>query len=201
MILIPELEKILILVPRAGSTSLKDAVLKKWPNAIMLYRHMEADGVPMGYDNWEKVGIVRHPVARLWSLYNYLRDFGLNGKYENDYAERMRNSVANRSFDDWLINNSVVFTTQYYPDFRNVTPKYTIRHQVPENIKSQYITLRPDLGTRIFRMEDLKLLANELDVVLEHKNAANKTAGVPAIGLEATRHIQKHFAWDLEQYE
>lgn len=72
MILIPNLKVVLILVPRTGSGSLKRAVLNQYPDALLLYRHMEADGVPQGYDRWQKVGVLRNPQDRLWSLYKFL---------------------------------------------------------------------------------------------------------------------------------
>ncbi|MBL3684559.1 hypothetical protein F2981_16960 [Sinorhizobium meliloti] len=46
--------------------------VEKYPRSTLIYRHMEADGVPAGYDRWRKVGVVRHPVERLWSLYKFL---------------------------------------------------------------------------------------------------------------------------------
>ena len=49
MILIPEIEAVVILVPRTGSGSLYRAVLDRYPKALMPYRHMEADGVYMRY--------------------------------------------------------------------------------------------------------------------------------------------------------
>ena len=72
----------------------------------MLYRHMEADGVPHGYDRWRKVGVVRNPVDRLWSLYKYLQRFGLDWCAEHDetYTARMRASVE-QPFEQWLIGN------------------------------------------------------------------------------------------------
>ena len=62
MILIPEKQVVLILVPRTGSGTLKRAVKARYPKSILLYRHMEADGGPAGYDRWQKIGIVRQTV-------------------------------------------------------------------------------------------------------------------------------------------
>ena len=73
MILIPEIETIVILVPRTGSGSLKRAILKTYSKAHVLYRHMEADGVPHGYDRWRRVGVARNPLDRLWSLYKFCK--------------------------------------------------------------------------------------------------------------------------------
>jgi hypothetical protein len=45
VILIPEIETIVLLVPRTGSGSLRKAIAAKYPKSVLLYRHMEADGV------------------------------------------------------------------------------------------------------------------------------------------------------------
>jgi hypothetical protein len=84
-----------ILTPRTGTRALKRAIAERYPQSFMLYRHMEADGVPQGYDRWPKIGVVREPVARLWSLYKYLKRFGLDFCEEHDttYTAKMRQSV------------------------------------------------------------------------------------------------------------
>ena len=94
MILIPEIETVVILVPRTGTTSLIKAIKERYPEAIRLYRHMEADGIPAGYDAWDKVGVARDPVERLWSLYKYLQTFG--GPYPAEYIAKQRESVQRR---------------------------------------------------------------------------------------------------------
>ncbi len=48
MIIIPELTTVVVCPPRTGSTSLKDAILERYTEAFMLYRHMEANQIPMG---------------------------------------------------------------------------------------------------------------------------------------------------------
>jgi len=198
MILIPELEKILILVPRTASTSLKRAVLDKYPESIMLYRHMEADNVPQGYGSWQKIGIVRHPLDRLWSLYNYLGNF--NGNYNKEYISRMVNSVAGIGFEQWLTSNNVVFSSQYIDDYKAVEAKYTVLHRIPENFKSQQITLRPDLGTKIFKFEELHLLADELNITLEKSNESTPNGNAPLNSSVIYDHMNKFFAWDMQQY-
>ena len=116
MIIVPELETVVILTPRTGSKALRDALLSTYPRAFMLYRHMEADGVPVGYDRWRRVGVARHPVARLWSLYRYLGSIGEGrepdgtGKWEPSYVAAQRASVA-MPFNDWFLENRLVFTS------------------------------------------------------------------------------------------
>lgn len=194
MIIIPELKKVVLLVPRTGSTSLKEAILKRYPLAMLLYRHMEADGVPMGYDRWEKIGVVRNPIDRLWSLYNYLQDF--NGEYEPEYVEAMQLSVLGCDFSSWIVNNNVVFTNGHSECSNEYFPKYTVRYSLPENRKSQFIYLRPDLGTKIYRYESLDKLAKDLDIELLHLNHSSKQ-DVSKINGNAIDHIHRFFEWDL----
>jgi hypothetical protein len=195
MILIPEIETVVILVPRTGSGSLRRAISERYPRSMLLYRHMEADGVPQGYDRWKKVGIVRDPLDRLWSLYNYLRNF--TGDYEPHYAQAMRESVQMR-FSDWVRFNTTVFTCPY--DFSGqgrFFANYTVRHPVPENLKSQFVYLRPDLGTEIYRYDEAHLLHERLGVKPGADKNRTRDGTRPFVTAAAQEHIEKHFAWDI----
>jgi len=198
MIIVPEIEKVIILVPRTGTTSLKSAVLKRYPKSVLLYRHMEADGVPMGYDRWQKIGVVRHPEDRLWSLYNYLRDF--YGPYHKSYIETMRGSVKDIDFSSWIINNRVVFTNGFSEDCDRYFPKYTVRYSLPENRKSQFVYLRPDLGTAIYRYDKMDLLESDLGLKLEHLNRSSKRS-TKQLTEEAKAYVSRFFKWDLSIFK
>ena len=195
MILIPELEKILILTPRTGTTSFKNAILDKYPMSMLLYRHMEADGVPCGYDRWQKIGVVRHPTERLWSLYKYLKTF--DGDYEPAYIKAMNDSVQNMDFSEWILNNEAVFTNPYMTGSDRFIVRYSVRHHIPETRKSQFMYLRPDLGTWIFKFTELHRLASELVVEIDKFNDTPKEP-VPCLTDEARKHIVKYLSWDLE---
>jgi len=195
MILIPEIKKVVILVPKNASGTIKEAVKEKYPESMMVYRHMEADGVPHGYDNWERIGLVRHPIDRLWGLFNYLRAF--DGDHPEGYVLSQRESV-NRTFSDWMLNNEIVFTAPYDRTYKGLFyPKYTVLHSVPENRKSQFMYLRPDLGTKIFQFSDLPLFFDYLglDDVL-NLNVSEKL-GDPELSKEAAEYSEKVFSWDL----
>jgi hypothetical protein len=194
VLIIPELETVVILVPRTGSGSLKNAVLARYPKAFSPYRHMEADGVPHGYDRWRRIGVVRHPVERLWSLYKFLRDFG--GRYEPAYIAAMRASVG-RPFSDWVLNNQVVFSNPYDSAGEGrFWPQYAVLHSLPENRKSQFVYLRPDLGTEVRQFSEVTSLAADLGVALPSINVT-KPDPVPDLSPEATHFVARCFRWDF----
>lgn len=197
MLLIPSLQTVVILTPRTGTRSLRHAVEARYPDAIHLYRHMEADGVPQGYDCWRKVGVVRDPVERLWSLYKYLQRFGIDycQEHEPDYTRAQRDSVK-RPFEDWLLNNDRVFTSPYDSTGRGrFYPFFTVRHPLPENRKSQFVYLRPDLGTEVVPYDRVAELYRALGVEPKHLNGT--TPGPPPeLSVEAQAYIARWFAWD-----
>jgi hypothetical protein len=195
MIIIPEIETVVVLVPRTGSGSLRRALLAKYPKAFQIYRHMEADGVPAGYDRWRRVGVVRNPLDRLWSLYKFLQDFG--GDYEPEYIQRVRNSVR-CDFSDYILFNETVFTDPHsrfgYPKFY---PQYNVLHSLPENYKSQFIYLRPDLGTDVFDYQEVEQLWRVLGLdPAAYRFNATASAPVPKISLAAEAHMSRVFEWD-----
>lgn len=195
MILIPELETVIILTPRTGSGSLRRAIAEAYPRSILIYRHMEADGVPSGYDRWRRLGVVRDPIARLWSLYKFLRTF--NGNHDPAYIASMRSS-AQRPFADWLIHNETVFTSPYdSAGLGRYWPQFTVRHPLPENRKSQFVYLRPDLGTQIYRFIDLPSLEDALKVSLLRLNVTDdlRAPELPSIAME---YVNRAFAWDFQ---
>ncbi len=201
MILIPSLETVVLLVPRTGSGSLKRAVLKRHPDAMLIYRHMEADGVPAGYDRWRRVGVLRHPVDRLWSLYKFCKTFsngyGHTAGDKEIYERQIRESVA-MSFEDWLVTNNRVFTNPYASVGMAFYPQFNVRHSLPENRKSQFVYLRPDLGTQIYRFEDqLPAMQKLLDVDMPKTNDTLPDP-VPAMRPSVWDVILDRFAWDIE---
>lgn len=199
MILIPERQTIVILTPRTGTRSLKRAIAARYPQAMMLYRHMEADGVPHGYDRWSKVGVVRHPVDRLWSLYKYLKRFGLDfcEEHDREYTAKMRASVE-KPFNDWVVHNETVFTSPYdSAGLGRFFPAYTVRHPLPENRKSQFVYLRPDLGTEVVPYHQIDQLFAALDVEPPRLNASPDEPK-PAISAEAWAYCERWFKWDFE---
>lgn len=172
MIIVPELETIVILVPRAGSTSLREALLATYPYATLLYRYMEADGVPYGYEHWRKVGIVRPPMARLWSLYHYCRSLTYEHPHWSPGRAAQSRLSAQIPFAEWLENNEFVFAMAGPNSEGRLIARYTTLHPMPETQKSQYVYLRPDLGTEIWPFGAIDSLADSLGVKLKKTNGA-----------------------------
>lgn len=200
MIIIPEIETVVILVPRAGSTSLISSLTSRYPKAMLIYRHMEADGIPDGYERWRKVGIVRDPLERLWSLYWFLKTF--DGKYSAEYIKSQRDSV-DCSFSDFVLYNKTVFTSPYdSTGGLNFYPQYNVKHSMPENIKSQWHCLRPDLGTEIFQFTELKQFGESLGVSLLKLNTSitpvNESLTAEKNIDAIIEHMERWFKWDIE---
>lgn len=202
MIIIPELETVVILVPRTGSGSLRRAIAATYPKSFLLYRHMEADGVPIGYDRWRRLGVVRDPTERLWSLYKFLQTFDStekpdsSGNRELAYTRKMRQSVE-LPFSRWIIENETVFTSPY--DSANLGRywvQFTVRHALPENRKSQFMYLRPDLGTEVYRFEDLNILGSMMGLHLPMINKSPEQS-IPELSDEVKTYIARAFAWDI----
>lgn len=199
MIIIPELQTVLILTPRTGSGSLKKAVLARWPRAMLLYRHMEADGIPQGYDRYFRTGVVRQPLERLWSLYKFMATMP-DGKHEPAYVAGIRRSVERYpDFSDWILHNETVFTSPYDSSNRGFFyPNHTVRHPLPENRKSQWMYLRPDLGTRIYKYGQTGELRDWLQLDdLPRENVTDKRP-VPSLSGEAMDHMLQCFHWDFK---
>lgn len=196
MIIIPNLATVVILPPRTGSTYLWKHIKQRHEDAIFLYRHMEASGIPAGYEGWQIVGLCRHPTERLWSLYNYLKMI----TWDDPYGKAMRRSV-DTDFNKWILTNEEIFTNPSYRDPGDCRyPLYFCNHLIPETKKSQKLYLRPDLGTKVFSYHgQYSLLCEMLDIVIDDEkiNGSNSPA-MPLLNRAATSHMLNHFIWDFE---
>lgn len=211
MLIVPELQKVFILVPRTGTGSFYREMKRVYPRAMLLYRHMEADGCPMGYDRWERIGFVRHPLARLYSLWKFMQSFAggaqVQGGAASFDAARVRRQ-ADRPFEDWLLNNVEPWTIPTDTNGEGAFwPVLSRMHASPENRISQFQYLRPDLGVTVWKFEDLRSHMAKLG--LDVANVSNNTRDVlnlhnPALheavrAAEVQAHISRFQKWDLEQ--
>lgn len=195
MLIVPELKVIFILPPRTGSDTLCIELMRMYPAAFLPYRHGEADLVPEGYEAWRKVGFVRHPLARLWSLYKYC---AILADRENVLEElktevaRVAQSVQGKSFEQWVLTNEELFL----PKDTGI-PLFHQRHYIPETRKSQEVYLRPDLGTVILKFQDLPEHMRAWGLDPSKKNGATPSPSVPVMGKKLKKHMLKFFPWDM----
>lgn len=202
MLIVPELQRVFILVPRTGSGTLYREIQRVYPKSMLVYRHMEADGCPAGYERWKLTGFVRHPATRLWSLYNFMRAFAggaqVQGGAASEDARRCRAQVS-RPFEDWVLNNREPWTIPYdLSGNGNWWPVLMRNNSLPENLRSQWTYLRPDLGTEVLKFENLRKHMAEWG--LNPDAVSNRTsADKPQMTPEVMDHLRRVCAWDLEQ--
>lgn len=207
MLIVPEMKAVFILVPRTGSGSFYREMQRVYPRSMLLYRHMEADGVPQGYEQWRRIGFVRHPLARLQSLHRFMANFAggaqVQGGKASDDAARVRRQGA-MTFEDWLLNNDVPWTVPFDLNGNNeFWPVLARRNAAPENRLSQYAYLRPDLGTEVWKFEDLPAHMEALG--LDPSRTSNQTVPRTAdrhtvvVPNAVARHLERYCGWDISQ--
>lgn len=196
MLIVPELHAIFILPPRTGSDSLSLALMRAHPSAYLLYRHAEATLVPAGYEAWRKVGFVRHPLARLWSLWKYcsiIADGEVLPMFRAE-VDRIAKSVEGKSFEQWVLTNEELFLP--------ADGKIPLLHQashVPETRKSQWDYLRPDLGTIVLNFADLPrhMKAWQLDGADVKHGETPHSDFMPPLSAKLKKHLLKYHKWDM----
>lgn len=200
MLIIPELQTVVILVPRTGTNYIKKAVAERYPQSTLLYRHMEADGVPFGYDHYHRVGVVRDPIDRLWSLYKYLRDYNLDAcaPYKRAYMRSLQASTVALPFATWLHVNNMPIATPFGSE-GGYHPQSAVMHILPEPVKSQYIYLRPDLGTEVIRYPDIGELLRRLDIP-DKRTHVTSDVPVPELSEQDMLRLRCNLMWDFKQF-
>ena len=198
MLIVPELNKVIILVPRTGTNYLKEAVRKRWPNSFLLYRHMERDGVPYGYERYETVGVFREPVDRLYSLFKYLRDYDHDQchDWKRLYMRRLTDTTSN-GFNQWLVSNELPIATPYGTD-GTYHVQSSVKHIIPENKKSQWCYLRPDYGTTVIPYSEIHKLLVMLDIPDERTHVTEPSTP-PPLTAEGYEIINTYHHWDTTQ--
>lgn len=194
MLIVPEIRAIFLFPPRTGSDTLCIELMRMHPAAFLLYRHGEADLVPPGYESWRKVGFVRHPLARLWSVFKRaatLSDMDVPSEYQAE-RDRVAKSIEGKSFEQWVLTNDELFLP-----IGTGVPTFHQAHPLPETIKSQWITLRPDLGTVILKFQDLPKHMQDWGLDHSKRNGATPQIPVPKMTNKLKKHMLKHFAWDM----
>lgn len=194
MIVNTELKIAFITPPRTGSTFLIQ-LFKGLPGTVFCGRHREADYLPPEYSQFQKLGFVRHPVERLWSLYCYIR--GSRERFDKFSPWWVSGVVgeAQKNFNDWLATGDFPFASD-----RDPASYYWTGHTMAEQRKSQFIYLRPDLGTKILRFENFEKELTKLGfgkgVSLTEKVNSAKKAAMPKITEAAAVRLMVYHAWE-----
>lgn len=196
MLVIPERETIFILPPRTGSSSLHNAVREQYPLAFILYRHAEREAIPTGYERYRVAGFVRHPLARMWSLYKFLCCLDpakLGGHWAQEEVLLHVESIQRfKGFEHWLCNNERMFLPA-----NTGNPQLYQRFYIPETRKSQKLYLCPELGTEILHFPDYAGWQEHMGLRPLRNNATRRDKP-PAIGREAQDHLEHFMAWENE---
>lgn len=195
MLFVPEKNVIFILPPRTGSTSIHNAVREAYPHSFLLYRHAERDAIPPGFEDMKVIGFVRHPLARMWSLYKFLCQLDplTSAAWAQEEVMRLLESVQGKTFEDWLLHNEELFLPEH-----SGHPGLYQRHYMPETTKSQWHYLRPDLGTTIFHFTDLPGLMEEFGLPVMHLNKTTQRVKLPPLTKTIQKHLEAFHGWELE---
>lgn len=193
MLIVPEKKAILIFPPRTGSSTLHNAILQACPTSFMLYRHAERDCIPPGYESYQVFGFVRHPLARMWSLYKFLcgLDPLASATWAQEEVMRLLESVQHRTFEDWLLFNREPFLPA-----DSGHPGLYQKHHMPETMKSQAWYLRPDLGTEIILFQRLPDWMETHGLPPLHLNASAHRP-IPPVSDKVELHLVAHMGWEL----
>ena len=199
MMIIPEIQTVVIQPPGTGSASIKDDILKNYPAAFSPYRHMECGGIPIGYDVWHTVCIVRRPLERLHSIYRYMSRVESSILSSQSCAARLQANVA-RTFEDWLIQSREVFTDPWDMN-GSFDPYCLVLDRTPIARKSQRAWIEKCVD--ILRVEHPRGIESRLGISLSPLNAGFDV-GPMTMPFEVTTGIQaflaQYHSWDLETY-
>lgn len=216
MIIIPEISAIYVRVPGNEDGSFSQAILNRYSQARILYNQMEVDGIPIEYKHFEKFGIVRDPIERLWNFYN-------DHKYKEatPFSQTIYGpGVKDYDFETWVLLSTACFGAETHPrktrEGNTLYEPNAIIHHIPENQKSQYFYLMPTSGAS-YQSDEAAAPANNEIGLFPHSHIQNfaQAMGIkelvcqenrygpaPEIHAELTRlAFQKFFAWDYQTSE
>lgn len=210
MLIIPELQKVVIMPPRSGSTALKEAILNTYEHAYSPYRHGEWDMLVYIADKeprvrlWDVVYMLRNPMERMISLWNYMQDVSpeRNPKAPQEWIDRVK-SDASVPFGWWLRTSTELFNeSRTSPIDKSPRSYYCTYYQVA--------AARKDARYFLGGMRGLhnKGQLHVLNVNDEHKympllginrpDRLNESTKREATwDTEEQRHIKEHFHTDL----
>lgn len=199
MIIIPELETVLLQPPRTGTTSIREAVLKKYPKAFAPYRHMEYAGIPVGYERWRVVCQVRNPYQRMVSLFNYMKNPEVREDTDPVWIEKVK-AETTLGFSHWLRNGSFVFANPAASDAKPFRPRHMCLYPLPEQQKSQ--SFYGKFANSFLYFENLALDAEKfLNIDAADIPVRGSTDNLPYdFSVEDIKFMYKWHAWDIFIY-
>lgn len=172
MLIIPELQLNIIMAPRTASRSLADAVKTRYQTAFQPFRHMERDGTPEAYRDFQVLSVVRDPLERLASLWSFLRNMA---PHNSDPELHLQfRAAAQEDLADWITGSVFAFCCEgsVNPDLDQY---YSGLRPGPITRRPQADWIRPDIGpAELLPFERLDLLERRLDITLPHANWAPK---------------------------
>jgi hypothetical protein len=145
---------------------------------------MEMIGGPSGIkEAYHQVVMVRHPIDRLYSMYQYMRTYESNNNPE--WIKSVRED-SDRSFSDWLLSSTHLFVTN---DIGRPNARYEQVKSTPAVQKSAVSGYGdPGYGfTRTYlKLENISDIEESFDIKLPHFNVTNSDSGYD-ITAEASR--------------
>lgn len=216
MIIIPEIEAIYVRVPGNEDGTFSQAILDRYSDAHILYNQMEVDGIPIEFKHYDKFGIIRDPIERLWNFYHSHKRKEVTQHSLDAYGT----SINDYDFETWLILNSSCFKAERLPQRtradNTLYDANAIIHHIPENQKSQYFYFMPTNGFAPFAEDSVANANTQIGLYpYSHIQDFAQTIGIrepicneepygsPPVQLTAiTRStVNRLFAWDFHMTE
>lgn len=196
MLIIPELKTVVLQPPRTGTSSLKSAVLDKYEDAFLLYRHMEYAGIPAGYESWRVISQVRNPFTRMESLFQYMSAPKLKANTDPEWLERTK-AETRYGFEHWLLHSQYLFANPNPSEFNAFRPRYNVSFPFIEQRKTQaYYTKNADVLLQFEKIESeaRRLLAVDIPHLMESERVDVEWT------MKAVEHMVNWHAWDVGYY-
>ncbi len=180
---------IYIHIPKTGGTSVSNALFEKDPGHYFLKRYEQVDKVK--FESYFKFSIVRHPVDRLVSTYNYL--IARKAIYKDPYHPY--SFLAKYDFlEDFIINglSQELIESNYF--FASQT-EYLQNSQ--GNIQMDYIGKLESIN------DDFKVICSKLNLKknIQNKNSSNKLVTKKELSRAALNKIFEVYKDDFLNFE
>lgn len=190
MLIVPELERVFVLIPRTGTGTLYRQLKEKYPSSILLYRHMEAVGCPKPYSAMYKLTtFIRHPLHRMWSLWKMLHTCPTWKKTIEGFE----------NFEEWLEGYESTEFGKYGYDTGKRYPQLSVYYDIPETRKSQNYYIGVGSGVEVFEFAALQDKMQEwgLEPGVTHNSTEDKSPPWPS--QKIMDHLEHYHKWDLNR--